>query len=220
MECWVYKLLCTQSDDPDGVLLYVGISDSPSSRMSNHESQKWWWWLVDRIEWQRCESRCDAERAESFAITNELPLFNKSQSTISAWDRLSGLVYLLWAHISNSRMHPWCPFCDSHGVTTILSPDSACEIFRRNCDDKAVIHFVVSCDMHGVPMQWAMHIGVCEFLIGFGKVPEQEVFAMMNAALDDIPWEKRLKRAATLAEMAEHWALQTQQTTCGLIESK
>lgn len=206
MDSWIYRLYCTKSQDPSGDLLYVGITDSPSLRMSNHESQKWWWWLVDRVEWQRCFDRIEAEALESKAIAEEIPLFNKAQSTICAWERLRDIVYLLWSHDFNSWQHPLCPFCDSHGDEQILSPDGHCQIFRRNADDRLVLHFEVSCDRHiRRPLQWAIHIPVNRFLEGFGRVPRDECFSLGEAAVRSgkIPWERRLDRASTLAEAVD-----------------
>jgi hypothetical protein len=199
-ESWLYKLYCTESQDPEGELLYVGISDSPSSRMGNHESQKWWWWLVDKIEWVRCADRQEAEAKESCSISIEHPIFNKAQSQLGHWDRLRDICHLLWAHSHNTLAHPLCHFCHSHGIYEHLSPDSACEVFRRNCDDKLVIHFVVSCEMHGRNMQWAEHVPVDVFLRSFGRAPKDEVAAIMHAAIGDAPWEKRAARVSTLAE--------------------
>ena len=224
MESWIYRLYCTKSQDSGHALLYVGISDSPSSRMGNHESQKWWWWLVDKVEWHRCSDRQEAARLESEAIANETPLFNKSQSQMCAWDRLRDIVYLLWAHESNSWMHPLCPFCDSHGNEEILHPDGPCEIFVRNDDDKLVIHFPVSCGLHGEhPIQWGVHVKVSKFLLGFGKVPLDEIAALFKAASESgqIPWESRARRIATLAEAVEAGSLaQRQSAAVALIEAK
>lgn len=202
-ECWVYRLYCTKSQDRDGTLLYVGISDSPSSRMGQHESQKWWWWLVDKIEWERLSNRKEAESFESRAIQTESPMFNKAQSQFCDWERLRDIVYLLWAHDLNTWMHPVCPFCASDGHEEILSPDGPCELFLRNSDDKLIIHFAVSCDRH-VPhgVQWATHIKVETFLIGFGNAPQNECDSLLDRAFRSgkIPWEDRLGRINTLGE--------------------
>lgn len=206
MESWIYRLFCTKSQDSDGTLLYVGISDSPSSRMGNHESQKWWWWLVDKVEWQRCSDRQEAEFCETEAIANESPLFNKSQSRLCGWERLRDIVYLLWAHQHNVWNHPVCPFCDSHGHEEILSQQGHCQLFMRNSDDKLVIHFEVSCDLHGErPIRWGVHIKVSKFLLGFGKIPDDEIAALFESASKSgaIPWEQRSKRIGTLAEAME-----------------
>ncbi len=205
-ECWVYHLYCDKSQDKDGELLYVGISDSPSSRMGNHESQKWWWWLVDQISWKKCYSREEAEAFETTSIKTNRPLFNRLDSDLTAWERLSGIIYLLWAHSHNPHKHPPCPFCDSRGDEEILSPNGPCQLFRRNCDDKLVIHFETSCGMHGREIEWAVHVPALDFLVDFGRVAPIEVERLWCEAAAYAPWEKRLTRMATLCEMVEHGA--------------
>lgn len=202
-ECWVYSMYCDKSQDPFGELLYVGISDSPSSRMGNHESQKWWWWLVDSVTWTKCYTREEAECKETQMIKSLEPLFNRSESGLDGWDRLSRIVYLLWAHWHNPHKHPVCPFCDSHGEEEILSQDGACELFRRHCDDKLVIHFETSCRMHPSQPKWAIHIPVLLFLKKFGEVPDAEAERLLREGIASAPWEKRFNRMATLAEMVE-----------------
>jgi hypothetical protein len=202
-ECWTYCMYSNKSQDPSGDLLYVGISDSPSSRMGNHESQKWWWWLVDNVIWNKCYTREEAEKQETNMIQSLQPLFNRSQSNLSGWDRLSSLIYLLWAHSHNPYGNPTCPFCDSHGRTEILSQDGPCQLFRRNSDDRLVIHFATSCGMHGRVLQWAVHVPALKFLSDFGCVPDLEIERMWCAASSDAPWERRIDRMPTLAEMVE-----------------
>lgn len=223
MESWIYRLFCTKSQDTSGTLLYVGISDSPSSRMGNHESQKWWWWLVDKVEWQRCSDRKEAELLESQAIADEAPLFNKSQSRMCEWERLRDIVYLLWAHQLNVWCHPLCPFCDSHAHEEILSPDSPCKVFMRDSDGKLVIYFPVSCGLHGErPIKWGIHIKVSRFLLGFGKVPYDEVAALFDAAdkSGQVPWQWG-QGVGTLAELLEAGVLsRTAHRTVALIEAK
>lgn len=200
-ESWVYRLYCTKSQDHSGELLYVGISDSPSSRMGNHESQKWWWWLVDRVEWIRCFDRRHAEAEESRAIASERPLFNRAESNLCAWERLQDLVYLLWAHEDNQSNLVVCPFCDSHGSDEFLSPSDTCDLFRRNEDDRIVIHFVVECDRHRQLIRWAVHIHVQEFLCRH-KVPALVVERLVTEAIQtgNVPFEHRMQRESTLCE--------------------
>jgi hypothetical protein len=200
-ESWLYRLYCTKSQNADGELLYVGISDSPSSRMGNHESQKWWWWLVGRVEWTRCHDRRHAENDESRAITHERPLFNRSESNLCGWERLRDVIYLLWAHEQNSCNLVCCPFCDSHGKDEFLSPDGVLEVFRRNEDDKVVLHFVVECSEHERVPRWAVHVCVKEFLAR-NNVPRVELDRLCRDAVQsgNIPWENRYERESTLLE--------------------
>lgn len=59
------------------VLLYVGISKHPPTRFDQHAGDKPWWPFVayQDIEW--FDSRWVALAAESLAITDEAPLFNR-----------------------------------------------------------------------------------------------------------------------------------------------
>jgi len=200
-ECWIYTMYCDKV--PSGGMLYAGITDSPSSRMGNHESQKWWWWLVDSVEWQKCYTRDDAEAKETKLIKSARPLFNRSQSDLAGWERISAIIHLLWAHPHNPYQHPTCPFCDSHGEEEILSPNGPCQLFRRNCDDKLVIHFETSCRMHGRHLEWAVHVPALQFLRQFGKAPELEVERLWCEGCGGSPWENRLERRATLSEMVD-----------------
>jgi hypothetical protein len=200
-ECWIYHMYSTKSDDDDGELLYVGISDSPSSRMGNHESQKWWWWLVDSVSWHKCYSREEAESFETKSIKANRPLFNRSESDLDGWDRLSSIVYLLWSHRENPHSHTVCPFCDSHGEEVMLSQQGCCKLFRRNCDDQLVIHFETCCDLHGRKIEWAVHVPALIFLRDFGRMPESEVVRLYTEGCRGADWENRLDRMATLYEM-------------------
>lgn len=206
-DCWLYTLSCSQSTANVGPL-YVGISDSPSLRMGNHESQKWWWWLVDHVEWERFSSREDAKEQESRAIDRLRPAFNYQESMLSSWDRMVKQVSLLWRHETNAWDCPACPFCESHGRRTVMSPSEKADLFRRNCDDELVIHWVVECLSHASPVSWANHCLVTDFLIGFGKCPRDDAERLVSEALRNGPvvWEDRLNREATLLEIFEHRA--------------
>ena len=199
-ECWVYKLYCTESLFVGGPL-YVGISDSPSSRMANHESQKWWWWLVDNVEWERFHTRADAKDCESRCIERLSPVFNHQESLLTPLERLQKQVGILWKHQTNFWDCPRCPFCDSHGLSNVLSPSVDYQVFARNCDDELVIHWDVSCDHHRSPITWANHCLVRDFLVGFGKCPRADADRLISEAMKcGAPWENRLRRGATLFE--------------------
>jgi hypothetical protein len=208
-ECWLYQATCLKTDNRKGRLLYAGISDSPSCRMGNHESQKWWWWLVDQVVWSKCENREDALRRESSVIETSRPLFNLSQSTLTGWDRLSGAVDVLWNHEHNTVSNPACPFCDSHGEFEILGQHGCHQLFKRNSDDKLVIHFETSCDMHKSDLNWAVHVHVLDFLAGFGKVPHAEAEMLLSKGYGDAPWENRMERMPTLCEMLNGTSLKS-----------
>lgn len=209
-ECWVYRAYYAFShartkEKPAGIkaLLYVGISDTPSTRMSQHESAKWWWWLANSLEWTKFDNRDLALFEESNAIRSERPIFNKSQSTLNAANRLNMTIWLLWHHERNHRSTILCPFCYSHGTETFLAPFNPPEIFRRHCDDKLVVHFETGCDLHGSEMKWAVHVPALEFLADFGQMPELELETLWCEAAAFVPWENRLERIGTLSEQFE-----------------
>ena len=66
--------------DPDGTLLYVGISVDPDTRNKQHGRDSKWHRFSTRVivEWH--ESTDLAHRAEKRAIRNERPIFNKVHS--------------------------------------------------------------------------------------------------------------------------------------------
>lgn len=68
----------------NGTLLYVGISLSAISRYGHHKLNGDWWLQVSRMELVNYPSRKTAEKAETAAIVNERPLFNKNHSTFKS----------------------------------------------------------------------------------------------------------------------------------------
>ena len=62
--------------DADGQLLYVGITDNPKRRLSEHMCRAIWRDEIDRIEVKWIGSREDALAAEAKAIREEQPVFN------------------------------------------------------------------------------------------------------------------------------------------------
>lgn len=62
--------------DADGVLLYVGISLSAVTRLSQHKEQSGWYASIARVEIEWFEDRETALRAETTAIMVELPKHN------------------------------------------------------------------------------------------------------------------------------------------------
>lgn len=71
MTCELYRHF-----DKNGVLVYVGISNSALLRTANHRDQSKWFDQVVRIEIERFPSRADALAAEEKAIITEKPTFN------------------------------------------------------------------------------------------------------------------------------------------------
>lgn len=66
----VYRLF-----DADGVLLYVGASWNPKTRIFNHKDKPWWSQVAkSTIEWH--PDRFTALRFEAKAIVEESPLYN------------------------------------------------------------------------------------------------------------------------------------------------
>ena len=56
-------------------LLYVGITNNPSSRFSDHRGKPWWQW-VTKITVEHHASREELREAEAVAIRDEHPWFN------------------------------------------------------------------------------------------------------------------------------------------------
>lgn len=68
--------------DADGQLLYIGISDVPSRRFTQHAYDKPWWPEVVRksLEWH--PDRVSVENAEALAIRSEGPKYNVRKSGV------------------------------------------------------------------------------------------------------------------------------------------
>jgi hypothetical protein len=62
--------------DVDGVLLYVGITESPEGRTREHARSSVWVRYAHHMTAEWFDSRDDAEAAERAAIRNEMPVFN------------------------------------------------------------------------------------------------------------------------------------------------
>lgn len=82
---WKELLVAHRRSDPTAlyhlwgeadVLLYVGISHTPMSRLAQHRSKQPWGRLIDDWEWVWHPNRWEAEAAEAAAIVDEAPLFN------------------------------------------------------------------------------------------------------------------------------------------------
>ncbi|MHA0288313.1 GIY-YIG nuclease family protein [Mycobacterium sp. C3-094] len=61
-------------------LLYVGITNNPSSRFSDHRGKPWWQWVA-KITVEHHASREELREAEAAAIRDEHPWFNGLSAT-------------------------------------------------------------------------------------------------------------------------------------------
>lgn len=71
--------------DKDQDLLYVGISNNPQKRWTNHASLKTWWNLVVHKEVQWFTSREAAEKQEREAVERERPRFDATHRSGGNW---------------------------------------------------------------------------------------------------------------------------------------
>jgi hypothetical protein len=62
--------------DEAGLLLYVGISGRPKTRLSEHRRDAPWFWSIATIKMEVFPDRASALQAEREAVQNEKPLFN------------------------------------------------------------------------------------------------------------------------------------------------
>lgn len=62
--------------NPQGVLLYVGISKKPFERWKQHRGDKPWWLEIATVTLEHFDTRREAMSAEEAAIKGEGPLFN------------------------------------------------------------------------------------------------------------------------------------------------
>ena len=65
--------------DSQGILLYVGITNSVRNRTSQHRYTQPWWDLVSQMTVERFATRAESEIAERVAIRDEDPLFNSAR---------------------------------------------------------------------------------------------------------------------------------------------
>ena len=66
--------------DEQDRLLYVGISGSWNQRIHQHEKQAGWFSMASRCTFERYPDRAAVEAAETEAILNEFPVYNKDQN--------------------------------------------------------------------------------------------------------------------------------------------
>lgn len=69
--------------DASGRLLYVGISLSAISRLSQHSGDSHWFGDIANVTVERFETRRDALHAEADAIASEDPLYNRAPITLA-----------------------------------------------------------------------------------------------------------------------------------------
>jgi predicted GIY-YIG superfamily endonuclease len=185
-ECWLYRIWNGEPDGLESQLLYVGISDSPSSRMANHESQKWWWWISDNVTWQRYSCREEAKQAETEAIQNEWPLFNIEESRWNNWERLESIVKLAFqvSVIETNTDYDWfnCPFCVSRGGLGSVSLLDKPSVFIRRDDDHVVLSVPVCCANHSEPIAWAEQRKV-ESLLRYAKCSSKDAHDLLSRAI-------------------------------------
>ncbi len=109
--------------DPDGTLLYVGISSTLRNRLHKHFRSGDWIDYTTRIELSRYPSRSEALAEEGRAIVNEAPVFN-----IQGRDRVESkaLVDLYLSRTGERTARPWWEECepDSEGSSLVSLPDS------------------------------------------------------------------------------------------------
>lgn len=67
-----------------GVLLYVGIAQTPGARLAGHQKSKPWWGEVRRVTCEWFPDRRDVLGAEALAIIDEEPRYNRTMPTFHA----------------------------------------------------------------------------------------------------------------------------------------
>lgn len=81
-------------------LLYIGITNDPARRFSQHESDKPWWIKVANIKLQRgFANRLDLEAAEIAAIEAERPRYNRAHA--------AGVLETLRFNTGQPATSPW-----------------------------------------------------------------------------------------------------------------
>lgn len=65
----------------NNTLLYVGISLSAVGRLSDHKRDSEWYWEIEKVTCEHYETREEALEAETIAIQQENPKYNKQKKT-------------------------------------------------------------------------------------------------------------------------------------------
>lgn len=76
-------------------LLYVGITDSPLRRFTQHATERAWWTQAARVTLEHYPIRAEAEAAEREAIRREYPPANIAHRLPLTWETLTILEPLL-----------------------------------------------------------------------------------------------------------------------------
>lgn len=92
----VYRMFGTS-----GELLYIGVTVNLAQRTALHRSQSPWWPEVATVTSEDFGDRLDAEVAESLAIRNERPVYNRAQPTADSRLAKGTLTRAVW-----EEMHP------------------------------------------------------------------------------------------------------------------
>lgn len=79
--------------DGHHALLYVGISNNPRKRWTNHAFLKTWWNLVAYKEVEWFDSRDEAEAREREAVQRERPRFDATHRSGAGWRTAPKVAY-------------------------------------------------------------------------------------------------------------------------------
>lgn len=216
-DCWLYKAYRMGRMPDDDVLLYVGISDSPDERMSQHCKTKWWWHLVQKLEWYRLSGRDTAALNEQRLIAKERPLFNKAHSVVTSAEVLCGCL----GFISYSFKH--CPLCHTSCMYSEVQfvIKGLCRVDVRESEEAFCFEVLMSCDKNHSPIQWTQFVPIHALAECETRVPEDVLAELWSNADDngevgeDIP----PLRPQTLMEMFASGGEESNAKNC-LIESK
>ena len=85
IECKLYRHFAA-----DGVLLYVGISLSPTYRLAQHRASSDWFGQIARVEIESFSSKEEALAAERMAIASEKPRYNRAGTVLNS--EVDGLI--------------------------------------------------------------------------------------------------------------------------------
>jgi len=209
-ECWFYS--AWHQSNGRSALLYVGISDSPSDRMGQHEKDKWWWHLVNEMKWEKFDSRHAAKTLETNVIRGHRPIFNKQESELTAGERLLACLQL----IQDSFLH--CPICHTACKYSVVEWDAKglCCVDVGEEEQAYCFEVWMSCSQNHASVKWCQFIPIHVLSECRTKMPESVLSELWHQADangevgDDIPHLRPL----TLAEM---WPLDEQSHTAQLV---
>jgi hypothetical protein len=209
-ECWLYSAWHQSSGK--ATLLYVGISDSPSDRMCQHEKDKWWWHLVNELKWERFSSRQQAKTLETNVIRGHRPIFNKQESEVTAGERLLSCLRL----IEHSFLH--CPICHTACRYSAVNWEAKglCCVDVEQEQEAYCFEVWMSCNRNHAPVEWCQFIPIHVLSECKTQMPENVLSELWHQADDngevgdDIPH----LRPMTLAEM---WPLVEESVTRRLV---